>query len=179
MSPQVSHFEDYQHSFSETSRTSRPNVGARVSGLPATAGHTAGKVQQSTAENIGAQHSTANESARLTVARGLPEASLARFHRFPSLPSLPSSPLLVQPAITSSIFVRTFPSHLHRSRLLPYAPITIAMASRVFAPKMASMAAQTSVKASRPAFRAAFKPQQASRQFSSIKSRLNASKSTR
>ncbi|KAJ9618950.1 ATPase complex subunit 9 [Taxawa tesnikishii (nom. ined.)] len=41
------------------------------------------------------------------------------------------------------------------------------MASRVFAPKMASMVAQTSVKAARPAFRSAVKPQQVQR-FSAV-----------
>ncbi|KAF4553129.1 ATP synthase subunit 9 [Elsinoe fawcettii] len=44
------------------------------------------------------------------------------------------------------------------------------MASRIIAPKMASMVAQSTLKASRPALRASFKPQQLqSRTFSSVK----------
>lgn len=45
--------------------------------------------------------------------------------------------------------------------------IFITMASRVLAPKMATMAASSSTKAARPAFRAAFKPQQATRNYTS------------
>ncbi|KAG8631483.1 hypothetical protein KVT40_000623 [Elsinoe batatas] len=44
------------------------------------------------------------------------------------------------------------------------------MASRIIAPKMASMVAQSTIKASRPALRASFKPQQLqARTFSSLK----------
>lgn len=135
-----------------------PRYGPRVGALP----HRVNPQRKSRADITSGQAGRAHTPGGPS---GRPVGHHVGTYKTQGRPPFPRFPVTFPPAFSSKL---SFWSHYlsppsSQTSSITKSPLTsIAMASRILAPKMASMVAQTSVKAARPAFRAV-KPQQVSR----------------